>query len=75
MFGGDGAYVPHASSAIDMKLRLHEIVNVFDLGLVAHPARAILDSGTPIPIVKTSVYAFASSGPMCSSQRGHAAAG
>ena len=45
MFGGDGAYVPHPSSAVDMKLRLHEIVNVFDIGLVAHPGRALLDSG------------------------------
>ena len=45
MFGGDGAYAPHPSSAVDMKLRLHEIVNVLDIGLVAHPARALLDSG------------------------------
>ena len=45
MFGGDGAYVPNPSSAVDMKLRLHEIVNVFDIGLVPHPARALLDSG------------------------------
>ncbi len=45
MFGGEGAYVPHPSSAVDMKLRLHEIINVFDIGLVAHPARALLDSG------------------------------
>ncbi len=45
MFGGGGAYVPHPSSAVDMKLRLHEIINVFDSGLVAHPARALLDSG------------------------------
>lgn len=45
MFGGEGAYVPHPSSAVDMKLRLHEIVNVFDVGLVAHPARALLDTG------------------------------
>ena len=45
MFGGEGAYVPHPSSAVDMKLRLHEIINAFDIGLVAHPARALLDSG------------------------------
>ncbi len=45
MFGGEGAYAPHPSSAVDMKLRLHEIVNVLDIGLVAHPARALLDSG------------------------------
>ena len=45
MFGGEGAYVPHPSSAVDLKLRLHEIINVFDISLVAHPARALLDSG------------------------------
>ena len=57
MFGGDGAYVPSLSSAVDMKLRLHEIVNVSDfLGLVPHPARAILDSG---------VHHEASSHPVC----------
>ena len=46
MFGGSGAYAPHpGSSAVDMKLRLHETVNVFDIGLALHPARALLDSG------------------------------
>ncbi len=45
MFRGDGAYVPIALSAVDMKLRLHEIVHVFDISLVPHPARALLDSG------------------------------
>ena len=45
MWGGDGAYVPSASSAVDMTLRLHETVKVFDMGLTAHPARAMLDSG------------------------------
>ena len=48
MFGGSGAYAPlPGSSAVDMKLRLHETVNVFDAGLVPHPARALLDSGAP----------------------------
>ena len=56
MFGGDGAYIPSASSAVDMKLRLHEIVNVFDIGLVPHPARALLDSGA---------HHMASSHPLC----------
>ncbi len=45
MWGGDGAYVPSPSSAVDTTLRLHETVKVFDMGLVAHPARAVLDSG------------------------------
>lgn len=46
MFGGSGAYAPHpGSSAVDMKLRLHETVSVFDIGLAPHPARALLDSG------------------------------
>ena len=46
MFGGSGAYAPHpGSSAVDMKLRLRETVNVFDISLVPHPARALLDSG------------------------------
>ena len=49
MFGGDGAYAPNPSSAVDMKLRLHEIVNVSDIGLVPHPARALLDSGILLP--------------------------
>ncbi|CAK0787452.1 hypothetical protein CVIRNUC_010672 [Coccomyxa viridis] len=46
MFGGSGAYAPHpGSSTVDMKLRLHETVSVFDIGLAPHPARALLDSG------------------------------
>ena len=46
MFGGSGAYAPHPGSrAVDMKLRLHETVSVFDIGLAPHPARALLDSG------------------------------
>ena len=46
MFGGAGAYVPDPGSArTDMVLRLHEIVDVLDMGLVKHHARAILDSG------------------------------
>ena len=50
MFGGSGAYAPHpGSSAVDMKLRLHETVHVFDIGLAPHPARALLDSGTFLP--------------------------
>ena len=46
MFGGEGAYVPDPRAAqVDMKLRLHEIVDVLDIGLARHPARAVLDSG------------------------------
>lgn len=42
---GDGAYVPDPNTAPDMRLRLHETVQVLDAGLVSHPAHAILDSG------------------------------
>jgi hypothetical protein len=46
MFGGSGAYLPDPRTAkVDMTLRLHEIVDVLDLGLVKHHARALLDSG------------------------------
>ena len=45
MFGGEGAYVPSPNAAPDMRLRLHEIVDVLDFGLVPHPGRALLDSG------------------------------
>ena len=49
MFGASGAYVPDPRAAkADMTLRLHEIVDVLDLGLVKHHARALLDSGEPI---------------------------
>ena len=49
MFGGEGAYVPDPRAAkVDMRLRLHEVVDVLDIGLVAHHARAVLDSGAPL---------------------------
>ena len=60
MWGGDGAYVPSPGTAMDMTLRLHETVYVFDMGLTAHPARAMLDSGalrgasySKVPILST----------------------
>ncbi|KAK9909778.1 hypothetical protein WJX75_007368 [Coccomyxa subellipsoidea] len=45
MYGGDGAYVPDPNAAPDMRLRLWETVQVLDVGLVRHPASALLDSG------------------------------
>ena len=47
MWGGDGAYVPSSSSAVDMTLRLHETVRVSNMGLTAHAARTVLDTGEP----------------------------
>ncbi len=45
MFGGEGAYVPDPNAAPDMRLRLNETVHVLDVGLIRHPAHALLDSG------------------------------
>lgn len=45
MYRGDGAYVPDPNAAPDMRLRLWETVQVLDVGLVRHPASALLDSG------------------------------